>query len=151
MHDLFELVFEYRQLLARRKTMGPDLASPVLRHRLGALHRLLGREPLQADADGSGTFSRRRHARCDVEGPASLRLGDEVVPLELSNLGAGGVCAVTPGALEVGQRGALRLVSPDSGRIYECVAQVSWASVEDEQHLVGLRFVGAPREVPPAS
>jgi hypothetical protein len=150
MHDLFELVFEYRQLLARRKAEGPDLASPV-RHRLDALHRLLGREPILGHPEGSGTFSRRRHARCDVEAPARLRLGDELLAIELSNLGAGGVCAVTPVALEVGQRGALRLVSPDSGRTYECVAQVSWASVDDEQHLVGLRFVGAPREVPPAS
>lgn len=150
MHDLIELVFEYRQLLARRKAEGPGLAAPV-RHRLDALHRLLGREPFLGHPDGSGTFTRRRHARCDVEAPASLRLGDEVVAIELVNLGAGGVCAVTPGALEVGQRGALRLVSPDSGRIFECVAQVSWSSVDDEQHLVGLRFLGAPRAVPPAS
>lgn len=150
MHDLFELVFEYRQLLVRRKVEGTGLAPPV-RHRLDALHRLLGREPLLGHPEGSGSFSRRRHARCDVEAPASLRLGDEVVAIELSNLGAGGVCAVTPVALEVGQRGALRLVSPDSRRIYECVAQVSWTSASDEQHLVGLRFVGAPREVGPAS
>lgn len=150
MHDLFELVFEYRQLLARRKAEGQGLALPV-RHRLDALHRLLGREPLLGHPEGSGTFSRRRHARCDVELPASLRLGDEVMAIELSNLGAGGVCAVTAGALEVGRRGALRLVSPDSGRIYECVAQVSWSSPDGEQHLVGLRFVGAPREVAPAS
>ena len=150
MHDLFELVFEYRQLLARRKVEGTGLAPPV-RHRLDALHRLLGREPFLGHPEGSGSFTRRRHARCDVEAPASLRLGHEVVALELSNLGAGGVCAVTPVALEVGQRGALRLVSPDSGRVYECVAEVSWSSTDDEQHLVGLRFRGAPREVAPAS
>jgi hypothetical protein len=151
MHDLFELVFEYRNLLARRKTEGQSLDPPA-RTRLGALHRLLGREPLSEEPSGSGVFSRRRHARCDIALTASLRMGTSLTAIELLNLGAGGVCAVTPELLPVGERGLLRVTGPDSGRVYECTAQVSWARDDDEQqHIAGLRFIGAPREVQPAS
>ena len=150
MHDLFELVFEYRQLLARRKVEGQGFAPPA-RHRLDALHRLLGREPFLGHPEGSGTFTRRRHARCDVDMPASLRLGPGLCAIELLNLGAGGVCAVIGAELSPGQRGALRITSPDSGRVYECAAQVTWSRVDGEQHLAGLRFIGAPRDVQLAS
>jgi len=150
MHDLFELVFEYRSLLARRKVEGPAFDRPA-RNRLDALHRLLGREPFGLEPAGSGAFSRRRHARCDVEFRAGLRIGAALFAVDLLNLGAGGVCATTPEPLPVGERGLLRIVSPDSGRIYECLAQVSWARDEDDQYIAGLRFVGAPREVGRAS
>jgi hypothetical protein len=150
MHDLFELVFEYRNLLARRKSEGESLEISA-RSRLDALHRLLGREPLGDEPSGSGAFARRRHARCDVEIAASFRLGTTPSAIELLNLGAGGVCAVTPEPLPIGERGLLRITSPDSGRVYECTAVVSWARVEEEQHLAGLRFIGAPREVQLAS
>ncbi len=151
MHDLFELVFEYRNLLARRKTEGTALEMGA-RTRLDALHRLLGREPFGGGARGSGMFSRRRHARCDVELPATFRIGSHVCAVELSNLGAGGVCAVTAEPLEVRVRGILRVTSPESGRIYECAAQVSWTQHDDsEQDLAGLRFLGAPLEVQLAS
>lgn len=150
MHDLFELVFEYRNLLARRKSEGAALEMSA-RSRLDALHRLLGREPFGEQPSGSGAFSRRRHARCDVEVAASLRIGSSLCAIELLNLGAGGVCAVTPEPLPVGERGLLRITSPDSGRVYECAAQVSWTRDDEEQHVAGIRFVGAPREVQLAS
>jgi hypothetical protein len=150
MQHLFELVFEYRNLLARRKTQGEALDSPT-RTRLGALHRLLGREPFPGDPDGSGAFSRRRHARCEVDLGATLRIGTALSSVDLLNLSAGGVCAVTPAELPVGDRGSLRITSPDSGRIYECAVQVSWVTEDGEQHLAGLRFIGAPTEVPLAS
>jgi hypothetical protein len=147
MHDLFELVFEYRNLLARRKAEGAALEQPA-RTRLDALHRLLGREPFTGSPSGSGTFSRRRHARCDVELTATLRVGATLSAVELLNLSAGGVCVVSPALLPVGERGVLRITSPDSGRVHECTALVSWARDEDvAQHLAGLRFVGAPSEV----
>lgn len=150
MHDLFELVFEYRHLLARRRVEGQALDRPA-RTRLDALHRLLGREPFSGGVSGSGTFSRRRHARCDVELPAALRIGARLFAIELINLGAGGVCVASPEPLPIGQRGLLRITSPDSGRIHECLAQVSWARADGQQTIAGLRFVGAPREVQLAS
>jgi hypothetical protein len=146
MHDLFELVFEYRNLMVRRKSEGRAL-DKTARIRLDALHRLLGREPFLGGARGSGTTSRRRHARCDVAMTATFRVGPRVCAIELSNLGAGGVCAVTAEPLEVRARGILRLTSTDSGRIYECAAQVSWTHEDGEQRLAGLRFIGAPFEV----
>lgn len=150
MHDLFELVFEYRNLLARRKAEGAAFEPPA-RTRLDALHRLLGREPFTGTGtapSGSGMFSRRRHARCDVELTATLRVGTTLSAVELLNLSAGGVCLASPALLPVGERGVLRITSPDSGRVHECTAQISWARDEGEtQHLAGLRFIGAPSEV----
>ncbi len=146
MHHLFELVFEYRHLLVRRRSEGPAFDLPA-RSRLDALHRLLGREPFIGTASGSGAYSRRRHARCDVELHAILRLGASLCAVEILNLGAGGVCAVTPEPLQIGERGVLRLASPESGRVYECTAQVSWTRDEGE-HIAGLRFLGTPVEVP---
>jgi PilZ domain len=146
MQHLFELVFEYRNLLARRKSEGLSLDPPA-RYRLDALHRLLGREPSRDDdpgAMGSGAFSRRRHARCDVDLPATLRIGAALAAIEILNLSAGGVCAVTPEPLPVGERGLLRITSPDTGRVYECGARVSWSTDEGREHMAGMRFVGVP-------
>jgi hypothetical protein len=67
--------------------------------------------------------------------------------VELVNLGAGGVCALTPEPLPIGERGMLRVTSPESGKVYECAVQVSWRSAEEDEHIAGLRFVGAPIEV----
>lgn len=150
MQHLFELVFEYRNLLVRRKTEGPTLDVST-RTRLDALHRLLGREPLPPGPSGSGAFSRRRHARCEVELSASLHVGTTAAVVELLNLGAGGVCAVIPEPLQIGERGVLRMTSPESGRVYECTMQISWVSDEAGQHTAGMRFIGAPSEVQPAS
>jgi hypothetical protein len=150
MQHLFELVFEYRNLLARRKAEGDALDSTT-RSRLDALHRLLGREPFHADPSGSGAFSRRRHARCEVDLQATVRVGTAISAVEIVNLSAGGVCALTPAPLPIGERGTLRITSPDTGRVYECAMQISWSTDDDEQHLAGLRFIGAPSEVPLAS
>jgi hypothetical protein len=150
MQHLFDLVFEYRNLLARRKAEGGSLDGTT-RGRLDALHRLLGREPFDIEPDGSGAFSRRRHARCQVEHEAALRIGTAVSAIELVNLSAGGVCAMTPDPLPIGERGTLRITSPETGRVYECSVQVSWTTQDEEHRVAGLRFIGLPSEVPPAS
>ena len=149
MQHLFELVFEYRNLLVRRRSEGPGFAPPA-RSRLDALHRLLGREPFIGTPSGTGTYSRRLHARCDVELRALLRTSATLCAVDILNLGAGGVCAVTPGPLQIGDRGVLHLVSPESGRVYECTAEVCWTRSKG-QHTAGLRFIGPPVEVLPAS
>jgi hypothetical protein len=145
MQHLLDLVFEYRNLLARRKAAA-DALDITTRNRLGALHRLLGREPL-VPAEGTGTFRRRRHARCELDQGATLHIGTAVSTVELVNLGAGGVCALTPEPLPVGERGTLRVTSPESGKVYECAVQVSWGGAEEGGHIAGLRFIGAPTEV----
>ncbi len=148
MNDLFELVFEYRSLLAQRRAEGEELGLPA-RRRLDALHRLLGREPTDAQGTRPGTLGRRKHARCDVHFGAVLRVGPRATPIEVLNLGAGGVCIRASEAPAVGERAVLRLTSPETGRIYECVAETTW---RDAQHrLSGMRFVGAPLHVMLAS
>jgi hypothetical protein len=150
MQHLFDLVFEYRNLLARRKAEGQSLDGTA-RSRLDALHRLLGREPFNSGPDGSGAFSRRRHARCEVEHEAALRIGTAVSAIELVNLSAGGVCAMTPAPLPIGERGTLLITSPESGQVYECSVQVSWTIHDEEHRVAGLRFIGLPSVVPGAS
>lgn len=144
MNDLFELVFEYRSLLAQRRAEGEGLGLPA-RRRLDALHRLLGREPTDAQGTRPGELGRRKHARCDVHFGALLRLGPRVLPVEVVNLGAGGVCLRTAHGPRVGERAVLRLTSPGTGRIYECMAETTWR--QDGEHLVGMRFIGAPLHV----
>jgi len=144
MNDLFELVFEYRSLLAKRKAEGEELGLPA-RRRLDALHRLLGREPTDAQGTRPGELGRRRHARCDVHFGALLRLGQRTVPVEVVNLGAGGVCIRTAHGPRLGERAILRLTSPGTGRIYECMAETTWRQEGD--FLLGMRFIGAPLHV----
>ena len=148
MNDLFELVFEYRSLLAQRRAEGEELGLPA-RRRLDALHRLLGREPTDAQGTRPGELGRRKHARCDVHFGAVLRHGPRSMAVEVVNLGAGGVCIRAGERPEVGERVVLRLTSPETGRIYECVAETTW---RDEAHrLSGMRFIGAPLHVELAS
>ena len=148
MNDLFELVFEYRSLLAQRRAEGQELGLRA-RSRLDALHRLLGREPTDAQGTRPGTLGRRKHARCDVHFGAILRVGPRTVPVEVVNLGAGGVCIRSSQAPSIGERALLRLTSPETGRIYECIAETTWR--DDADRLSGMRFVGAPLHVHLAS
>ena len=168
MDDLIELVFEYRSLLARSGADASGLTLPA-RHRLEALHRLLGREPLDdgqqvepapsgADlldqgGDPPGLLGRRSHARCDVELSGLLRLGGELLPVVVLNLGAGGVCVSAPEPLAADQKAALRISSPETSRVYECVAEVTWSHEQSGggAWLAGLRFVGDSCEVDLAS
>ena len=144
MNDLFELVFEYRSLLAKRRAEGEELGLPA-RRRLDALHRLLGREPTDVQGTRPGGLGRRRHARCDVHFGAVLRTGPRAAPVEVVNLGAGGVCIRTSMGSAVGERVVLRLTSPETGRVYECMAETTWR--DDAQLLSGMRFIGAPLHV----
>ena len=144
MNDLFELVFEYRSLLAKHRAEGARLELPA-RSRLDALHRLLGREPTDAQGTRPGELGRRKHARCDVHFGALLRHGPRTVAVEVVNLGAGGVCIRTAHGGKVGDRAVLRLTSPETGRVYECVAETTWRS--EDEHLSGMRFIGAPLHV----
>ena len=141
MGELFELVFEYRSLLARREASEHALNLPE-RRRLEALGRLLGCEPKDVfvvdDADGAP--GGRSHARCDVRLGATLRTGATLVRVEVLNLGAGGVCVTSDEQLSPGGRGALRIRTPH--RAYECLARVAWVS--SDGLTAGLRFVGAP-------
>lgn len=142
MGELFELVFEYRSLLARREAAQESLNLPE-RRRLDALGLLLGCEPLGVGAtDADGAPGRRSHARCDVRLDASFRNGAVLVRVEVTNLGAGGVCVVSTEPLAAEMRGALRIRTPERSQVHECLARVAW--VTPDGFTAGLRFVGAP-------
>ena len=148
MDDLFALVVEYRHLLSRRQTAGALLTLPE-RHRLDALDRLLGREPTDDEGTAPGALGRRRHARCDVRLKAALRVAGRVIPLEVVNLGAGGVGVLAAEPVPSGARGVLRVLTGEAARVHECAALVSWECEADEGGwLAGLRFEGAPVELP---
>lgn len=141
MGELFEHVFEYRSLLARREASRHALSLPELR-RLDALARLLGCEPKDVwvidDADGAP--GRRSHARCDIRLDATLRSGPDLHRVEVTNMGAGGVRVTSADPLTPGARGALRVRT--ANRAHECMARVAWVSRDGRT--AGLRFVGAP-------
>ena len=142
MGELFELVFEYRRLVARRDA-GGDL--PLAdRRRLAGLDLLLGREPAEPGDTVEGDAGRRRHARCEVHLVADLRVDGRVMPVDVVNLGGGGVCVIASEPLAAGARAALRLRAPRSGQVWECIARAAWVSQDDGRTFAGLRFVGAP-------
>lgn len=143
MGELFELVFEYRGLLAARRADESALSLPE-RQRLDALHLLLGREPVEAGETSEGDLGRRRHARCEVHLSADLRVKGHVMPVDVVNLGGGGVCVIASEPLDRGARAALRLRTPEKGQVWECIARAAWVSQDGERTLAGLRFVGAP-------
>ncbi|HLU66730.1 MAG TPA: PilZ domain-containing protein [Kofleriaceae bacterium] len=138
MNDLLALVFEYRTLLARRRREGELLGLPE-RRRLDALERLLGREP--TDAEETGELGRRRHARCDVRLDAELRVAGRVVAMSVVDLGAGGIGVVAGERLPAGARGALRVSSAESARVYDCRAEVTWSGGGAGTWRAGLRFL----------
>lgn len=144
MTDLFQLVFEYRILLAQRRAAGLQLSSPA-RQRLDALHRLLRREPSErAPSETADELGRRRHARCETHARAVWRVDASLQGVDVVDLGAGGVGILSEEPLEIGQLGVLSLKGVEDRSLYKLSARVSWVRREGDVYQAGLRFVGAP-------
>jgi hypothetical protein len=63
----------------------------------------------------------------------------------------GGGAAAAPPPCERGDAGALYVVSPDTGRFYECAIEIRWNAGNDLGRTLGARFLGPLREVLAAS
>lgn len=144
MKDVMDLIFEYRRLLARRDVMGVELSDRG-RARLAGLEKLFATEIAANDQT-----SRRRHARVDVNVPATLRVGGRIHPVNIVNVGGGGICIEAAPTLEPGQQAVLRIVSADGDRIYQYQVQASWTQATPAKNAAGMPFVGIPRELPVA-
>ncbi len=140
MRDLLELVFEYRRLLARSEAMAGSL-KPRSSERLAALEKLFGQEP------NSNAVHPRRHARCDIRRPATLRVGDRVQAVSLVNLGGGGVCITPAPNVRTGDTALLRIVADDQSTIYQYQVRANWSTQGDEDSCMGMPFVGIPRVI----
>ncbi len=138
MRDLLEMVFEYRRLLARAEATNGNL-SPQTQDRLRALENLFGQEPAESGARP------RRHARCDVRRPATLKVGDRVQPVSVVNLGGGGVCVSPAPNLGAGETAVLRVVGEDQRTVYHYPLRANWASRDEQTSQMGMPFVGRPR------
>ncbi len=141
MTDLLELVYEYRRLLSRRDALGGQLNDAGERRLLG-LERLFGAEP-----DDRKRFTRRRHARCDIRLPATININGRVEPVNVVDLGGGGLRIEPAPVLSAGQRAQLRIVSPDTGRMYVFTVEAKWEERSSSRSTMGLPFVGAPRQI----
>jgi len=134
MRDLLNLVFEYRSLLARR-----DMFANNAESRLDALARLFG---------PNDSSTRRRHARCDVRVPASVRVRGRTQPVNVVNLGGGGLCVEPAPQVKPGDKAVIRIVSPDQSRIYQFQVQTSWVKRSGSRTAAGMPFIGVPRALP---
>jgi hypothetical protein len=146
MKDVMDLIFEYRRLIARRDVMAVDLSVPA-RARLAGLEKLFGGGNDNVAANDDGT-RRRRHARVEVNIPATVRVGDRVHSVQIVNVGGGGLCIEPAMDLRQGELAILRVVSSDAGRIYQYEVEASWVDDGPERSAVGMPFIGIPRELP---
>jgi hypothetical protein len=141
MKDVLQFLYEYRRLLSRLDLFGAAF-EPHARDRLAALHRLFA--PDSADLPGP---ARRRHARCDVRVPAIVKAGGRVEPVEIINVGGGGLCAQPAPSLQAGERAVVRIVSAENFREYHYPVQAQWVRRVRGTSMMGMPFVGAPLQV----
>jgi hypothetical protein len=142
MRDLLQLVYEYRRLDARAAAIAGTLR-PLAQKRLTALEKLFGQEPGSDDDQ-----SPRRHARCEVNLPATIKINGNVQPVKLVNIGGGGVCVSPAPKLKEGETALLRVVASDSKTVFQYQVKGGWTWRAETQSQMGLPFVGAPRELP---
>ena len=136
MRELLQLVYEYRRLDARAAAYAGPLR-PMAQKRLSALEKLFGQEP----------DSPRRHARCDISLPATIKINGNVQPVQLVNIGGGGVCVSPAPKLREGEAAVLRVVASDAKTVYQYQVKGGWTWRDEGQSQMGLPFVGAPREL----
>ena len=141
MADILELVFEYRRLLARRDLMGGAMSADS-EERLVGLERLFGSDP-----DDRLRSSRRRFARCELRVPATIRTGDRVEPVDIVDVGGGGVRVEPAPLLRRGERATIRIVSPERNAMYVYHVEASWSERTAERSTMGLPFVGTPEQL----
>ncbi len=141
MKDLLQLVYEYRRLSARAEAYAGSL-KPRAETRLAALEKLFGQEPGCEE-----TTPPRRHARCELSVPATIKIDGNVQPVQLINMGGGGVCVSPAPKLKNGQTALLRIVASDTRRVFQYQVKCGWTCRSEIASQMGLPFVGPPVEV----
>jgi hypothetical protein len=144
MSDLLQLVFEYRRLVAKADAFAGSLR-PGAQKRLAALEKLFGQEP---DDESS---SKRRHARCAVSVPATVKIDGHVHPVKLLNIGGGGVCISPAPNLRSGETALLRIVGEDETEVFQYQVRAGWSWRSETESQMGMPFVGPPRVLSPQS
>ena len=142
MRDLLQLVYEYRRLSARAEAFAGTL-QPVAQKRLSALEKLFGQEP-----DNPVPDHPRRHARCEINVPATIKINGNIQPVQLVNMGGGGVCVSPAPKLKEGETALLRIVASDSRTVFQYRVKGGWTWRDERASQMGLPFVGPPRELP---
>jgi len=138
---LVQLVFEYRELIARSNSEARPLA-PKDRLRLAGLARLFGRDP-----DDISSSHRRRYTRCPLRLPATIKIGDRVEPVDIVDIGGGGVRVEPAPVLAPGQRALIRIMSLESGFLFTRAVTAGWSERTPLRSTMGLPFVGTPSQL----
>lgn len=136
--DVLHSVYEYRKLLSQQQLLGGRLAEPS-RRRLAELEARLS-----SRATSVPGAPRRRFARASTQINATLKAGGRVHPVQIVNLGAGGMCVEPAPALRGGERAVVRVASSVTGREYRYPVEARWVRGSGETSTMGLPFVGAP-------
>lgn len=134
-------MYEYRRLSARAEAFAGTLR-PGAQKRLSALEKLFGQEPGSYASDHP-----RQHARCDINVPATIKINGNIQPVQLVNMGGGGVCVSPAPKLKEGETALLRIVASDARTVFQYQVKGGWTWRNENESQMGLPFVGPPREL----
>jgi len=148
--DFLHLVYEYRWLLACRRT-GMELSGDQ-QARLRDLERRFSRDPEGHEATGNqpsegGAFASRPGCRWPPIA-AVLRIGRERKHVMLTSVSGGGVSMMPPIPMEFGDRATLTVANPRRRTEYHYPVQFSWVRRQGRtgDFEMGMDFVGLPWE-----
>jgi len=136
--EILHSVYEYRKLLSQQQLLGDQLAAPARRRLADLEDRLADGAPVVPGAP------RRRFARASTQIVATVKAGGRVHPVQIVNVGGGGMCVEPAPALRGGERAVVRVVSGETGCEYQYPVEARWVHRSGRASLMGLPFVGAP-------
>jgi len=138
-NDLLQVLFEYRRLVARRDLIGAELSSE-LRDRLARLEALFVVSP--------SLNMTRKHARYQVELPASIRVRGRELAVTVTDLGGGGLRVKPAPRLPVGKKTTI-FIAAGTGEQYAYEVAAGWVGNANGASSMGMPFVGIPRQMTP--
>jgi len=139
--DLLSMLYEYRKLAARDELLGDRLPACDQR-RLEALDRLFAADPDDTNPSIRCGQPRRRHARADVDIPATVTVQGRPERVRIINVGGGGVCVEPAPPLRAGEHAVIRVFI--GGREYHYPVCARWARTTANGSTMGMPFTGPP-------
>ena len=137
MFDVVHLLFEYRALVVDDHN---GVLTPGKAKRLRSLERLFGQDP----EDSCGPHRNRKHARCDTHVPALITHSGRTQPVDVVNLGGGGVRVEPAPDLTQGESATLIIQCTDDNSVYRVQVRAEWMSPRATRSAMGMRFVSSP-------
>jgi hypothetical protein len=79
--------------------------------------------------------------------PATIQIGKRVEPVDVVDLGGGGVRVEPAPVLAPGQCATIRIVSVETGCMYVYTVEAKWCDRSASRSTMGMPFVGTPKQL----